>query len=167
MVVLETNELYRVADSVLTAVSVSAADLGVTLPARQLLTAGAVVYDCELVAVTVVSVGTGITHAVGNAMVELAPQSPAWSVIVGVAIARQANEVPGGRQGNLPPTPANIEADLVSASADAAVLAGAAAALAGFGPGRAGLPDVNLTFQGAEGGILAVTMQLTLNPWNL
>jgi hypothetical protein len=162
---LEADELERAARAVLAAILTSADELGVLLPERQLLTAGGVVYDCEEVAVTLINAGTGIVGADQNPMSDLAPIPAVWNVTVGCAIVRRACEMPVGPRGQLPPTPDMIEADMVQMSADAAVLTGAAAALAGTR--LTGFPQVNLTFQQTEGGLVAVTTSVTMNPWGL
>lgn len=165
MPALEPNELVDAATAVLDAIKTAAAGLSVVLPDRQLITAGAVVYDCELVAVTLISVGPGIVGAQQNPMTDLAPIPAVWGVTVGCAIVRTACEAPTGPRGDRPPTPDAILADTTLVSADAAVLTEAASLLAGTR--RTGFPDVSLSFQGVEGGLIATTTNVTFNPWGL
>ena len=165
MPVLEADELDTAVRSVLTAIQAAAVTVGVDLPARQLVTVGAVVYDCPLVAVTLVSAAPGIVGAQVRPLSDLAPIPAAWGITVGCAIARTACEMPVGPRGDRPPTPEMIASDLATMSGDAAVLLEAAASLAGTQ--RTGFPSVALTFQGAEGGVVAVTTEVTFNPWGL
>lgn len=162
MAVVGVLDVDAAARRVLGAVTASAAEAGVSLPDRHLVTTGSAVYDCEMVAVTYITVGTGIPGATADAMAGILQQRPpVWQAVLGVAIVRCASERPDGPRNSRPPTAAGIEADSAAASADAAVIANAAYSLTDDWS----VPDVAIQFFQPEGGFIATTGTVTVPLW--
>lgn len=162
MAVVEATDARGAADRVAAALASAATSLGVALPARSLVTAGSAVFDCEMVAVTLISVGTGIPSSQSDPMADLMLQrAPVWQVTLGVSIVRCAQEKPDGARGDRPPRVEWILADSDAASADAAVIATAAYSLTDDGS----VPTVAIQFSQPEGGFIATSANLTVPLW--
>lgn len=164
MPVLTPTEVYDAAQTVLTSIETAATALSATLPDRRFVNTGGTVYDCESVAVTLVSSTTGLVDPTGeHPGTAFNPRGPVWQLTLGLAIVRCAAERPTGRRGDGIPDVADIEQDASASSQDAAILIQAVDSLLGD-DAQAGV-NLEVTFNQTEGGLFAVTANLTYNPW--
>ena len=158
---VEPGDVIAAARRVLTAVEAAALSAGVTLPTRAYVATGGVVYDCEMVSVSMINLNTGFANAAGaEPMVSMDNCGPTWQIVCEVAIVRCAQEKMWGPRLENPPKIEWIEGDLTTASADAAILAEAAAQLTGVG-----VPSVMINFFQTEGAMRAVTGTITAPLW--
>lgn len=147
---------YDFADSLLTAVNNGALSLLVDLPAHQYITTGQPAFDCPQVAITLVSLQTGIpgddTGASG------APTAfdcqGGWSVIAEISIVREGYAVASNGSANLE----DIKTSAKASSADCAVLD---EALREITSNSFSITRAAITYGAYEGGLIATAMRLT------
>lgn len=157
---IDPPDVHTVATTLMGAIVQSAIDMSVPIPDRHVLSAGGAVYDCEMVSVTALGVTVGLPGSVGaSSLVPCGPE--AWSVQAEMAIIRDSCEVPQGPRGELPPSPAAIEGELVAASADVAVLIEASLKYAGSA--RAATSSISLGQ--TQGGMRAVVATISVPLW--
>lgn len=158
----DVDRVSNEVNSVMLAVVNAAANLGVSLPTRQIVGPGTVPYDCEQVVVSIQMVVTGAPENHGQ------PTTGTWppggeanmTMFTGtflVAIVRNANAVMNGANGTVPPNPDQYLADLTQASADVAVLEAAANQIAAA---NISATPRTVTTGSPQGGLVAVTMRI-------
>lgn len=130
-------------------VNQSAARLNVSLPERQMIYLSPVPFDCPLVAV--VMEGLFPLPSIEGELI--ACRTFAWTLRLGVVIARTTCAVPTGRA-TMPTDELMTEAARI-ASGDAEVLRGVLDGLDEAG-------DMTITFKPPEGGLQAVELLLTI-----
>lgn len=140
---------YAMAKELLRRLNKMAADLGVTVPGRQVVCAGAAVYDCEQVAVMLTGWSPLGQEGLDNGCNRL------WSAGFVIGIIRRAPAVPGDGGRKAPPVEAvNSGGEL--ASDDCEVLLALASTLEVIGDG------LDLTVGIPEGGMQAVLLTVSL-----
>lgn len=139
----------------------AAVALGVELPERRILTAGGVVYDCELVAVSAISSATGM--AASGSMSALGPCGTVWRNELEIAIVICSAETISGPRGQIAPTPAQIETDTENVSKLADVIAETAILLTNSE--TVGEPTFSLQYGQPQGGLIAVVASVSMNSW--
>ena len=134
-----------------------------SLPARQYVTTGGAVYDCEQMTISANSVSVGMAGGEGGPVGNC---GPGWNVSLELAIVRNACEAPVGRRGERPPTVECIEQDTLRASKDLALLTTGVSAIAGKGWDQFGQVPASIQFGEVQGGLFAVVLTATLNMWD-
>lgn len=163
---LDPGSVVAVLRRMMTEIEDSAVALGETLPDRRYITTGGAVYDCEQVTVSANSISVGIAGSTNDpTQTNVGNCGPGWTVVVEMAIVRQAQEAPVGRRGNQAPTVDCIESDTAISDSDAAILTQAIEAVAGPGWDQFGQVPASLLFGEVAGGLMAVVVTVTLNMW--
>lgn len=153
----EGLRLYELGHRMMSSLQMAALDLGIALPDKKIVTSGEAVHDCELVAVTFLSLITGIPDArTGLGFPGSASGcSPTWSAVMTVEIARcapvwEAEVVPAKA----------IDDALIPVSLDTAVIMRAINNL-GSTPENFGNITANMAFPPPAGGFVVTKAQIT------
>lgn len=151
-----TTRAYDFANTIMEATNNGALSLLVDLPAHQYITTGQPAFDCEQVAVTLVSLQTGIPgddQGASGAPTAYDCQG-GWSVIAEITIVRCGYAVSQNGSAKLD----DIKASALMSSADSAVLDEALKMIAG---GSFSLTRAAITYGAFEGGFIATSMRVT------
>lgn len=151
-----------VASRFLQEITATAADVGISLPERQLITAGGAVYDCEMVVVSMLTSRTGLIGA-ENMPSNLGEGCDTnWSNTLEAAIVVCAQARMTGHGGRVLPTPAMIEQDATTVSLLGDLLVEAATRMGNEGYGAV---SASLEYGSPQGGLIAAVLTVGVNSW--
>ena len=160
---METDYLIDACRYLLDEIRNAAVELRVDLPARQYVTMGGSVFDCEQVTVSGMSIQTGVVGAEGSGPDVIGSCPVVWNVTMEAAVVVCAHETTSGPRGQSVPSTSDIEADSESVSAGFGVLKRAVETVASSG--RAGKLSCSVELGQPQGGLIAVVATVRVNLW--
>lgn len=160
-----TIDFAASANLILQAIRDAAVQLGpgYALPERQYISAGGAVYDCEQVAVSVITSATGIVDPTGTPLSAVGNCNVVWNSTFEAAIVICSAETISGPRGAELPSAEQITEDAQNIDKMTDVLGLAITAVAESGV--AGNLTASIAYGQPQGGLIAAVATIQLNAW--